>query len=108
MTTTTMTHPPGKWFSVTGISKTIIKSFTQKIAKFQFLKMKLSITSVRSPSAEAFLSRTNAAMYRVRKSTSPTSTLEASVPDGNFFMKCRFPFTSACNPSRESFVVEPT
>lgn len=59
---------------------------------------------------EAVLRRTNAVMWWLRKSTSPTSTFDASAPGGSFFMKCMLPRESSlCEPSLEiSFGTEPT
>lgn len=47
-------------------------------------------TSVRAPSITACCRRTNATKGASRKSTSPTSTLEASASLGNFFMNLFF------------------
>lgn len=47
-------------------------------------------TSVRAPSITACCRRTNATKGVSRKSTSPTSTLEASASLGNFFMNLFF------------------
>ena len=47
-------------------------------------------TSVMSPRMVAFWRRTNATIWWLRKSTSPTRMLDASAPGGIFFMKWRF------------------
>lgn len=43
-------------------------------------------TSVKAPSITAFCRRTNATKGASKKSTSPTSTFDASASLGNFFM----------------------
>lgn len=55
-------------------------------------------TSVKAPSITAFCRRTNATNGASRKSTSPTSTFDASASLGNFFMNL---FLSFGTPQEE-------
>lgn len=67
--------------------------FIQLIFKFhgdQVLYLVGTGTSVRAPSMTACCRRTNATKGVSRKSTSPTSTFDASASRGNFFMNLFF------------------